>query len=101
MKWNYILWKIKKNTTKYGDNKITEGTRMIQTIVKRDGRVRRCSTSTRSPTAIFKAAQALGGSDYETGRARWRSRWPPTSRRPENQSPTVEEIQDAVERMLD
>jgi len=98
MKWNYILWKIKKNTTKYGDNKITEGTRMIQTIVKRDGRCVLFDLD-KIAAAIFKAAQALGGSDYEMARA-LAEQVAASLEEAGNQSPTVEEIQDAVERTL-
>ena len=98
MKWNYILWKIKKNTTKYGDNKITEGTRMIQTIVKRDGWCVLFDLD-KIAAAIFKAAQALGGSDYEMARA-LAEQVAASLEEAGNQSPTVEEIQDAVERTL-
>ncbi|WP_417019442.1 anaerobic ribonucleoside-triphosphate reductase, partial [Anaerotruncus massiliensis (ex Liu et al. 2021)] len=71
---------------------------MIQTIVKRDGRCVLFDLD-KIAAAIFKAAQALGGSDYEMARA-LAEQVAASLEEAGNQSPTVEEIQDAVERTL-
>lgn len=72
---------------------------MIQTIIKRDGRCVLFDLD-KITDAIFKAAQALGGNDRETARelaVRVEQRLEGMS---DCDTPTVEQIQDAVEEVL-
>jgi len=70
----------------------------IKTIVKRDGREVPFDVS-RIQKAIFKAAQAVGGSDQMTA---WRLAIQVYDylKETENLKPTVEEVQDVVEKVL-
>ncbi len=71
---------------------------MIQTIVKRDGRCVLFDIE-KIANAIFKAAQALGGNDYETARE-LAEQVVAEMERQGNENPSVEQIQDTVERIL-
>lgn len=70
----------------------------IKTIIKRDGREVLFDVS-RIQKAIFKAAQAVGGSDQMTA---WRLAIQVYDhlKETENLKPTVEEVQDVVEKVL-
>ncbi|MEY8358929.1 anaerobic ribonucleoside triphosphate reductase [Anaerotruncus colihominis] len=72
---------------------------MIQTIIKRDGRCVLFDVD-KIASAIFKAAQALGGNDYETAKTLAGQVAAYLNERYGDESPSVEQIQDAVERTL-
>lgn len=72
---------------------------MIQTIVKRDGRCVLFDLE-KIADAIFKAAQALGGEDRETAKELAVRVEQLLEENGEREIPTVEEIQDAVEKVL-
>ncbi|MEM1485161.1 anaerobic ribonucleoside triphosphate reductase [Oscillospiraceae bacterium PP1C4] len=72
---------------------------MIRTIVKRDGRCVLFDMD-KIADAIFKAAQALGGNDYEMARALATEVVAYIEQVHGSESPSVEEIQDAVEHVL-
>lgn len=71
---------------------------MIETIVKRDGREVPFSID-KIATAIYKAAEATGGKDYEEALA-LSQKVVNYIEASGNKKPTVEEIQDAVEKIL-
>ena len=72
---------------------------MINTIVKRDGRCVLFDID-KIANAIFKAAQALGGSDYEMAQNLAQQVADYLENTCHNETPSVEEIQDAVEHVL-
>ena len=72
---------------------------MIQTIIKRDGRCVLFDLE-KIANAIFAAAQALGGEDYETAQKLAAQVADYLERDQQNPTPTVEQIQDAVEKIL-
>ena len=72
---------------------------MIQQIVKRDGRVVPFYT-TKIADAIFKAAQALGGNNYQMSLKLAEQVAEADSEKYGDQNPTVEQIQDLVEQTL-
>ena len=72
---------------------------MIQTIIKRDGRCVLFDAD-KIASAIFKAAQALGGNDYEMAKALAGQVASYLDEQYGDESPSVEQIQDAVERTL-
>lgn len=72
---------------------------MITTIVKRDGRSMSFDIE-KIATAIYKAAQVLGGSDKEMAVSIARDVEQYLETEAHISSPTVEQIQDAVERIL-
>lgn len=72
---------------------------MIQTIIKRDGRCVLFDVD-KIASAIFKAARALGGSDYEMAKALAGQVAAYLDEQYGDESPSVEQIQDAVERTL-
>lgn len=72
---------------------------MIQTIVKRDGRCVLFDID-KIAEAIFKAAHALGGNDYEMARELARQVCDYIDEKYAKENPSVEEIQDAVEHVL-
>ncbi|MCI9415075.1 MAG: anaerobic ribonucleoside triphosphate reductase [Clostridiales bacterium] len=71
---------------------------MIQTIVKRDGRTTSFDLD-KIASAIYKAAQALGGHDYDTSLALAKE-VEQTLEAEYGCNPTVEQTQDMVERIL-
>lgn len=71
---------------------------MITSIIKRDGRMVPFELD-KITQAIYKAAQALGGSDHDTAE-RLADQVVTYLESKGNQTPTVEEIQDAVEHVL-
>ncbi|MFV0497099.1 MAG: anaerobic ribonucleoside triphosphate reductase [Candidatus Fimivivens sp.] len=71
---------------------------MITTIIKRDGRTVPFEFD-KITQAIYKAAQALGGNDYQTAEALAQQVGNYLESQG-NQTPTVEQIQDAVEHTL-
>ena len=73
---------------------------MVTTIVKRDGRTAMYDI-TKIADAIFKAASSIGGSDYDTARElAGQVEEYLVQHLNEGESPTVEFIQDAVEKIL-
>jgi ribonucleoside-triphosphate reductase (formate) len=72
---------------------------MITTIVKRDGREVEFNLE-KVAKAIFKAASATGGRDYETSLKIAEKVMEYLERKLDKRTPTVEEIQDAVEKVL-
>ncbi len=72
---------------------------MIETIVKRDGRTVRFD-SDKIANAIFLAAAQLGGQDYQTAKELAGMVEQYLEGELHNTSPTVEDIQDAVEKVL-
>ena len=72
---------------------------MVQQIVKRDGRVVPFDT-TKIADAIFKAAQALGGNNYEMSLKLAEEVAEAAAAKYPEQNPTVEQIQDLVEQTL-
>ena len=71
---------------------------MITSIIKRDGRMVPFELD-KITQAIYKAAQALGGNDHDTAE-KLADRVVAYLESKGNQTPTVEEIQDAVEHVL-
>ncbi len=95
--WEQALTKGEERDT-MGDVRVKEGAqKLVTTIVKRDGRTVLFDVE-KIEEAIFKAAQALGGSDRDTAASLARE----VERRLEGEEmpPTVEHIQDEVERVL-
>lgn len=72
---------------------------MIQTIMKRDGRCVLFDIE-KIADAIFKAAQALGGSDYQMARVLADDVVVYLEQKSLTENPSVEQIQDAVEHVL-
>lgn len=72
---------------------------MISTIIKRDGRCVLFDID-KITQAIYKAAQALGGSDYEMARELAEQVAGYIQNTHDGVNPSVEEIQDAVEHVL-
>ena len=72
---------------------------MIDKILKRDGREVNFDQK-KIADAIFKAAQSLGGKDYETANALADEVVKTLEEQLKGQTPTVEQIQDAVEKVL-
>ena len=72
---------------------------MIREIIKRDGR-RTAFELDKIANAIFKAAQANGGSDYEMATALARQVAANLEAGSDEVVPTVEQIQDMVEKVL-
>lgn len=72
---------------------------MITTIVKRDGREVEFNVE-KIANAIFKAASATGGKDYETSLKIAHKVMNYIEEKLQKTAPTVEEIQDAVEKVL-
>ena len=72
---------------------------MIQTIIKRDGREAPFEIE-KITNAIFKAAQALGGNDFEMAQTLAGQVMDYIENDLKIQNPTVEQIQDAVEHTL-
>ena len=73
---------------------------MFSTIIKRDGRTAAYDVE-KIAKAIFQAATSVGGRDFETAHAlalQVQQRLEETY--PSSQSPTVEQIQDMVEKVL-
>ncbi|HIW74374.1 MAG TPA: anaerobic ribonucleoside triphosphate reductase [Firmicutes bacterium] len=72
---------------------------MITTIVKRDGRTA-AFDSEKIASAIYKAAQAIGGHDYRTSQDLAGQVVDELSAATGGKAPTVEQVQDMVERVL-
>ena len=72
---------------------------MIQTIIKRDGRCVLFDLE-KIANAIFAAAHALGGEDYEMAKRLAAQVADYLEKDLQNTTPTVEQIQDAVEKIL-
>lgn len=72
---------------------------MLETIVKRDGRVVPFEL-TKIADAVFKAAQAAGGRDYELAMSVAQEVEAYLAHTIHSSQPSVEEIQDAVEKIL-
>lgn len=72
---------------------------MITTIVKRDGRTTSFDTE-KIANAIYKAAQALGGHNYQISMELAEMVALKLESQLNGQSPTVEQVQDTVERVL-
>lgn len=72
---------------------------MLETIVKRDGRIVKFERS-KIADAVFKAAQATGGKDYETAMAVAQEVERYLEQICHQKQPSVDEIQDAVEKVL-
>lgn len=72
---------------------------MIKTIIKRDGRTAEFEMQ-KITDAIFKAAQALGGNDYENAQNLAQQVCDYLENNEHNTTPTVEHIQDTVEKIL-
>lgn len=72
---------------------------MIQTIVKRDGRSATFDID-KITTAIYKAAQSIGGNNYDVARELAEEVCIQLEKENESKAPTVEQIQDAVEKVL-
>lgn len=72
---------------------------MITCIQKRDGRTRPFDIE-KIASAIYKAAQAIGGHDYETSLDLAKQVQALLETRLGGQSPTVEQVQDTVEQVL-
>ncbi len=72
---------------------------MITCIRKRDGRTRPFDIE-KIANAIYKAAQAIGGHDYETSLGLAKKVQAELESRLGDTSPTVEQVQDTVERVL-
>ncbi len=72
---------------------------MITSIVKRDGRTVPFDVE-KIASAIYKAAEALGGHDYQTSLGLANLVVNELEKLPEDQNPTVEQVQDTVERVL-
>ena len=72
---------------------------MIHTIVKRDGRCVLFDID-KIADAIYKAAHALGGNDYDLARALAQQVVDYLEQKTGKENPSVEEIQDAVEHIL-
>ncbi len=71
----------------------------IKTIVKRDGRTVEFNID-KIATAIYKAAEALGGHDRDMANYLAKQTELYLTEIKGNDTPTVEEIQDAVEKIL-
>ena len=72
---------------------------MITTIVKRDGRTAAFDTE-KIASAIYKAAQAIGGHDYQTSQNLAGQVVEELSSVTGGKAPTVEQVQDTVEKVL-
>ena len=72
---------------------------MIDHIVKRDGRTVPFD-SEKIASAIFKAAEALGGHDYQTSQSLANAVIAELEAMLGGENPTVEQVQDTVERVL-
>ena len=72
---------------------------MIKTIYKRDGREVPFEVE-KIANAIFKAAQALGGHDYDTAMKLAQQVVEEVEQECGDAPPTVEQVQDVVERVL-
>ncbi|MDP4153397.1 MAG: anaerobic ribonucleoside triphosphate reductase [Bacillota bacterium] len=72
---------------------------MVQTIIKRDGRTVPFDIS-KIADAIFKAAQANGGRDYDTAKELAQQVLEYLDQNLKENNPTVEQIQDVVEKVL-
>lgn len=72
---------------------------MITTIVKRDGRTTSFDTE-KIASAIYKAAQAIGGHDYHTSQELAGQVVDKLSGVTAGKAPTVEQVQDMVEKVL-
>lgn len=72
---------------------------MLETIVKRDGRIVPFELS-KIADAVFKAAQATGGRDYDTAMSVAKEVERYLEETLHCIQPSVEEIQDAVEKVL-
>ena len=72
---------------------------MITTIVKRDGRTAAFDTE-KIASAIYKAAQAIGGHDYQTSLGLANQVVEELSAAADGKAPTVEQVQDTVEKVL-
>jgi len=72
---------------------------MITKIRKRDGREVPFNVE-KIANAIFKAASAVGGKDYDTSLALAEKVVEQLEKRPDKKIPTVEEVQDVVEKVL-
>ena len=72
---------------------------MITTIIKRDGRTASFD-SEKIASAIYKAAQAIGGHDYRTSQYLADQVVDKLSANAGGKAPTVEQVQDMVEKVL-
>jgi len=72
---------------------------MIKTIIKRNGREEKFRPE-KITWAIFKAASACGGDDFEKAEALCRQVLDLTEIMYKDRAPTVEEVQDIVEKVL-
>lgn len=72
---------------------------MITKIIKRDGREANFDTE-KITQAIYKAAQAIGGNDYDAAKALSVQVRDLLEKKCGDKAPTVEQVQDAVERCL-
>ena len=72
---------------------------MITKIIKRDGREANFDTE-KITQAIYKAAQAIGGNDYDAAKALSVQVRDLLEKKCGDKAPTVEQVQDAVEKVL-
>ena len=72
---------------------------MITEIIKRDGRAAAFDLE-KITQAIYKAAEAIGGNDYDSARELALQVEKSLEEQCQNSSPTVEQVQDTVEKVL-
>ena len=72
---------------------------MIKEIIKRDGRAAAFELE-KITQAIYKAAEAIGGNDYESAKALALQVEKSLEEQCKNSAPTVEQVQDTVEKVL-